>query len=556
MVMRFFPNSVFEIQFMEMTPGLIPTLQYVFMLVGAIVVLVMIGAALWQGNRSLIWIGLSIAIFILAAINDSLVGIGAISTFYLLEYSFLFIILSMSNQMVRNIRIIHDENRFLNKHLEDEVQDKTENLRNEIRRIEKYGLLIDHITGLPNRRAFFEDFQSDGSKQSILIINLEGFKNINYTYGREIGDELIHQASVRIVDLLAPEDYLARLEGAEFAIVKKISCQDEAINLAQKIHREMDQTYLINDLNLHVEGKIGIVFYPEHGQTISSLLINANIAISYQSSQEKGFRVFSDEMFEKIHRRNKIVNDLRLAINSEQDQIKVAFQPIVDQNRRLIGAEALVRWNHPNEGIIPPLEFISLAEEAGIISQLTQIIIDKVCRDLVHWGEIPLYVTINISTLDLMEPGFVKMAMSKISKYALNREQIRFEITESHVMKDPLQALNVLNELNQNGIQLLIDDFGTGHSSLSYLPQFPEGTTLKIDQSFVKDLADGNKNINIIRTIINLAATFKMDVVVEGVEDLEHFDILKDLGLTKMQGFHFSKPLTAEEFRQQYCQLN
>ncbi len=542
-----------QLNFVEVTPGFFPFLQYIVMMSGAIIGTVIITFAYFQGDKSIRQVVIAMGFFVLAAVNDILVGLGILTHIYLIEFSFLFLILAMSNLQVKDMVIIKRENRILNEQMEQKVKMRTKSLQKKLKQLEKVGFLTDPITGLPNRKAFFKRFNSDDVKKAVLIINLEEFKNINLTYGREVGDDLINHAAERIISLLNDDDYIARLEGAEFAVVRDVTDRLDIIDLAERMSKQIDNSYLINGLNLHVSNRIGIAFYPEHGTSVSSLLINANVALSYNPRKEERYRVFADEMYQEIHRRNKIVNDLRYAINCDVDQINVVYQPIVDQNKQIIGAEALVRWHHPKEGIVLPLDFISLAEESGMISQLTQIIISRVCEKLAQWKKAVPYITINISTLDLMEPEFVQMSLEKIALHSLEKNQIRFEITESHVMKDPYQAFLILEELNRHGIQLLIDDFGTGHSSLSYLPQFPKGTALKIDQSFIKDLAMGKKNLDIIRTILNLASTFDMNVVAEGVEEPGHFDILKDLGLTRMQGFHFSKPLSPEEFEQRYC---
>ncbi len=546
-------GQYFQLNFVEVTPGFYPILQYIVMMFGAVIGLVIITYLYFQGDENKLQVVIAMGCFVLATVNDILVGLGIFTHIYLIEFAFLLLMLAMSNLQIKDMVIIKRENRMLNEQMEHKVRMRTRGLQKKLKQMERVGHQTDQITGLPNRKAFFKQFSTDDTEKAILILNLDEFKNINLTYGREVGDELIKIAAERILTLLNDDDYMARLEGAEFAVVKKVTDEQEVMDLAERMSKQVDSSYLINGLNLHVSNRIGVAFYPDHGKSVSSLLINANVALSYNPRKGERYRVFTDEMYHEIHRRNKIVNDLRYAINCDEDQINMVYQPIVDQNKQVIGAEALVRWHHPEEGIVYPIEFISLAEETGMISQLTQIIIGKVCEKLAQWGKTVPYITINISTLDLMEPEFVQMSLEKIALHSLEKKRIRFEITESHVMKDPYQAFYVLEELNRHGIQLLIDDFGTGHSSLSYLSQFPKGTVLKIDRSFMKDLTTGDKNLDIIRTILNLASTFDMNVVAEGVEEPSQFDILKGMGLEKMQGFHFCKPLTPEEFEKRYC---
>ncbi len=413
-------------------------------------------------------------------------------------------------------------------------------------------LLTDPLTGLPNRKSFFETVLQEQTRKAVLIIDLDRFKNINSTYGREVGDELIKMVARKINFLINGNHFLTRLEGAEFALIFDYIEKNSVIALTQRIIKEISNTYVINDLNLHVSVSIGVAYYPENGNSISSLLKKANIAMSVISSYGNEYRVFNQTMYQEIHRRNKIINDLRHAIQHDFNQMKVYYQPIVDNSENPVGAEALIRWNHPEEGMIPPDEFIPLAEETGLIVQLTRLIVEEVCIKLKKWGSGSPYVSVNISTLDLMESDFIKQIFEILERHNLDKKRIKFEITETHVMNNPDKAFKVIDELNQLGIQLFIDDFGTGHSSLSHLMRFPKGTTLKIDQSFIKNLSLNQKHLDLVETIIKLAGACEMKVVMEGVESSKHASLLKNFGSNMMQGYAFSRPLPSSEFEDNY----
>ena len=412
--------------------------------------------------------------------------------------------------------------------------------------------LTDQVTGLPNRKALFEEYQLDDKPKAVFLIDLDRFKQINSTYGREVGDEMMNLVAERIQDCLSPEDYLVRLEGAEFAVVLKQRDQHQAIQIADRITQHVDDFYRINELNIQISASTGIAFYPGDGLDIPVLLKNANIAVSSLAPKGNGYRVFNRTMFDEITRTNKILNELRVVLDSDQEQLQVYFQPIVDHTKKVIGAEALIRWHHPYEGVIMPGMFIDLAEETGLIAQLTDLVIKRVSSTLKRWKDNKLYITMNISTIDLSEEDFLSRFERMVNGSQVDKQLMRIEITESHVMENPDRAFQNINNMHNRGIKVLIDDFGTGHSSLSYLQRFPKGTTLKIDRSFIVNLPDDDTNHQIVKTIMNLASSLDMEVVVEGVEEDSHYTILKDMGCRKMQGFNFSRPLPVDEFERKY----
>jgi len=411
--------------------------------------------------------------------------------------------------------------------------------------------LTDQVTGLPNRKALFENYELGEKPKAVLLVDLDGFKMINSAHGREIGDRMMKRVTKRILDCLSPDDYLARLEGAEFAAVLQQADQNQISQIAELINRKIDEIYLIDELNIQMTASIGIAFYPENGADISTLLKNANVAVSSLAPQGNNYRIFNNNMFEEITRTNKLLNELRLALETDQDQLKVYYQPIVDQSKKVIGAEALIRWQHPQDGLIAPDMFIGLAEDTGLIAQLTDLVVSRVSASLKKWKDNQLYITVNISTMDLIEEDFYSRIKESING-SVDKRLMRIEITENRVMENPEPAFENIQNLNDKGIKVLIDDFGTGHFSLSYLQRFPRGTTLKIDRSFVVNLPNDNTKYNIVKTIMNLAKSLEMEVVVEGVEEDKHYLMLKDMGCEKMQGFNFSEPLSPEDFERKY----
>ncbi len=402
--------------------------------------------------------------------------------------------------------------------------DKVDQLKKETKKQQELKRLafVDNVTNLPNTKAFFDEFRTIKNDIAVLIVNLDKFGDINNIHGRPVGDHILRMVSIRIKRRLTEHCYTARLGGAEFAIVMNDADKENVRRTASALVDAIDDTYRLDELNIHVTASTGISFFPEHGEDIAMLLKKANIAASLISAKGNGFSVFNDEMLEKIRQENEIKNDLRFALTKDLKQLKVYYQPVVDSNGIVNGAEALIRWHHPKDGLIPPFKFIPLAEKSeDLIVPLTDFVLETVCKKASDWSRKALYISVNISTIDLLSENFISKLEKLIKKYNTDRNLLKIEITESHVMEDPAKAFEVIHAIKDRcKLELLIDDFGTGHSALSYLNRFPKGTTIKIDQSFIQSMPLNEEEMLTLYGIINLAQTRNMPIVVEGVDSV------------------------------------
>lgn len=400
--------------------------------------------------------------------------------------------------------------------------DKVSSLKHETKKKKELERLafVDNVTNLPNTKAFFDEFKIIDHKSTLLIINLNEFSDINNIHGRPVGDVVLKKVSDRIKPLIGRHDYLARLGGAEFVVVlnNRVNAEKTAEVLTDALH----ETYRVDKLNIHVTVNIGISFYPEHGKDIATILKNANIAASHISGKRNSFLIFNEEMLLKIREENEIKNDLWYALVRDPQQLKVYYQPVVDSSGKVVGSEALIRWFHPKDGLIPPYKFIPLAEESeDLIVPLTNLILEIVCNKIKMWGKNSLYVSVNISTVDLLSDNFIDRLINLMDKYNMDRNLLKIEITESHIMEDPEKAFEVIHAIKDKcKLELLIDDFGTGHSALSYLNRFPKGTTVKIDQSFIQNMPLHEEEKLTLYGIINLAHTRNMPIVIEGLDSV------------------------------------
>jgi diguanylate cyclase (GGDEF)-like protein len=380
----------------------------------------------------------------------------------------------------------------------------------------------DQVTNLPNVKAFFNKFKNINNEIALLMINLDNFGDINNIYGRPIGDEMLKNVATRLTNYLGVNNYMARLGGAEFVLIIDQPVKDEIIKTANILKNTINDTYQIKDLNIHITASIGISFYPEHGKEITTLLKHANIAASLVSMKGNRILEFNEEMLVKIRQENEIKNDLRHALFKDPQQFKIYYQPVVDRDKKAVGAEALIRWHHPKNGLIPPFKFIPIAEKSeDLMVPLTELVMETVCKKINEWHTESFYVSVNISTIDLLSDNFITKLEALIGQYRLNRDLLKIEITESHIMEDPEKAFCVIKDIKEKcKLELLIDDFGTGHSALSYLKRFPKRTIVKIDQSFIQSMALNEEEKLTLYGIINLALTRNMPIVIEGVDNV------------------------------------
>lgn len=415
----------------------------------------------------------------------------------------------------------------------------------------------DPLTGLPNRRLLAEQaalvialVNRNKGSLALLFCDLDRFKDINDSLGHVVGDILLIQVASQLKNSLRDTDTLARLGGDEFMILLPEAGRDDAARVADKILTMLREPVALADHQLTVTGSIGISLYPHDGETFQDLFKNADTAM-YQAKQagRNAFRFYNAAMNAASLERLTLISALRKAVR--EGQLRTYFQPKVDLvDGRVIGAEALVRWQHPEEGLIPPGRFIPLAEDNDLIVAIGCWVLEDVCRQLAAWREagLPhLSVAVNIAARHFCTSCLVENMEALLERYGLPHEALELELTESTVLEAGTETLTTLQELRQLGFTLAIDDFGTGYSSLAYLKNLPI-TALKIDRSFVCDLAHDPGDCAIAAVIVTLGHSLGLKVVAEGVETEQQREILLEQGCDFAQGYLFSRPLPAAEF--------
>lgn len=422
----------------------------------------------------------------------------------------------------------------------------------------------DALTQLPNRRYMTEILEREmarakrhGHIGAALFIDLDHFKNINDSLGHPVGDALLVAIGERLQIHLREEDTLARLGGDEFVVLLPELHHDvgfsvaSAKQIAQKLQSSIAEGFIIDRMQLNITCSIGIAIFPQDQETIHDIIRQADTAM-YRSKQDGRnlVRFFTQELQQEAERNLQLQVLLPKAI--EEQQFELYFQPQLDHQQRLIGAEALLRWRHPDLGFISPLHFIRAAEESGLIHPLGDWVIRQVCSVLTTWQAHGLpasfeRVAINISPRQFVVDDFAKRVCRLVSEAHIDPRRIELEITEGMLMSNLDSTIAKMQEFREQGFYLSIDDFGTGYSSLSYLKILPI-SKLKIDQSFTRDLGFDRNDRSIVETIILMAKTLELDVLAEGVETREQFDFLDSHGCHKYQGYFFGKPVPATEF--------
>ena len=415
----------------------------------------------------------------------------------------------------------------------------------------------DALTNLPNRTLFndrlvqaIQTAKRDKSEFALLFLDLDHFKEINDSLGHDVGDRVLKVVTRRLNAVMREEDTLARLGGDEFTIIMKnlIHGQDASI-LAQKILIDLAKPIVINEHKFYVSSSIGVSLYPSDGTSASNLLKYADAAM-YKAKDEgrNNFQFYSSEMTELAFER--VVMEASLRAGIENEEFIVYYQAQVDgNNNKLIGMEALVRWNHPSMGLVPPTKFIPLAEFTGLIVELDQFVMKCAMKQVSKWREDglnPGILALNLAMKQLEQKDFIPMLQNIIKETQSKPELIEFEVTESQIMTNPEEAINILSQINDLGIELAVDDFGTGYSSLSYLKKLPI-SKLKIDQSFVKDLPSDEEDVGITKAVIALAKSLNLRIIAEGVETKEQKEFLVKNGCDNIQGYLYSKPVPADE---------
>jgi len=414
----------------------------------------------------------------------------------------------------------------------------------------------DQLTGLPNRKSFLEKLGDavrhsarTGNKNALCFIDLDYFKEANDSFGHQIGDNILQEVSKRIQSVIRNTDYLFRIGGDEFTLIlSSISDYTDAALVAQKIIAEVDRPFLIDSFTIYIGASVGISVFPRDGLDANNIICNADTALFEAKKGKNIYRYYDNSMQEES--RHKLVLISRIKGALKNNEFLVYYQPLLDADGRIFGAEALLRWNDPQKGLILPGAFIPEAEESGLISQLGEKVLAEACRALKRWHEAGynrLVISVNISVHQLREPSFVKKISDILAETGLLPEHLHLEITESLIIENFEAILKKINTLTGQGIRFSIDDFGTGYSSLSYLKNLPVHT-LKIDRSFILGIPHDEKDLAIIKSIISLAHGLKLMIVAEGVDSEQQIKFLVENGCTGLQGYYYSRPLPEVEF--------
>ncbi|MDJ0598700.1 MAG: EAL domain-containing protein [Crocosphaera sp.] len=422
-----------------------------------------------------------------------------------------------------------------------------------------YDLRHDKLTGLPNRRLFSEELEKSLQKAhennnfsfTVLILDLDQFKLINNSYGHLMGDELLIQIGKRLKKYLHSQDILARLGGDEFGIIlNHLGNLDHTLEIIDFIKQDFARPFKLNSYEVYSSASIGITVSDSNYQKVGDILRDADAALHQAKIKDKAsYTIFRQEMYVEAVNRLQLDNDLRRAIDRKEFELR--YQPIVELNtKKITGFEALVRWRHPEKGLISPGKFIPMAEETGLIIPLSNWILNQGCQQMYEWQKLSensqgLIISINLSAKEFSQKNLVEKIINTVQRLGINNHCLKLEITESCIINNTEEVRSILTELKALGIKLSMDDFGTGYSSLSYLHRFPFDT-LKIDRSFIKDMSQSTDKLRLTQTIINLANDFGMEVIAEGIETREQFEQLQQLGCSYGQGYYFAQPLTAQ----------
>lgn len=424
-----------------------------------------------------------------------------------------------------------------------------------IQRLANYDLL----TGLPNRSMLTQLLEqalcaSRRGKDygALLVIDLSRFSAINDTLGQEIGDELLCQVALSFRRVLRDADVLARIGGAKFVVaLLAIQKREHAGNVAQKLLGSLESPMIVDSHELHVGANIGISVFPEDGQEAASLIRFADIALSrVQQNNETGFMFYSADMNHRAKEHLRIEGELRHAL--ARKELQLHYQPKVSlRSGRIVGAEALLRWRHPEQGMISPGIFIPVAEETGLILDLGAWVLDEACGQIRAWQDAGLVmppIAVNLSARQF-DHNLPKRIGAVLERHAVSPEHLKLEITESLLVRGAETVIPIMNQLVAMGLALALDDFGTGYSSLAYLKKFPI-STLKIDRSFVVGLPREENDCAIAKAIVTMAQQLRQEIVAEGIETIEQMIFLRDLGCDQLQGYLFSPAVPARDFEQ------
>ena len=418
----------------------------------------------------------------------------------------------------------------------------------------------DDLTGLPNR-ALFQDrlnqvlghARRSGKLAAVHLIDLDHFKEVNETMGRAVGDELLQGIASRLLDCVRTSDTVARLGGDEFGVIQVEPADADGIAvLAQKLLNCLEQPFKIDGRSIYSSASVGITIFPVDAENPDEVLRNADMALSHGKGDGRGtYSFFVAQMNEDIQRRRAIEDDMRAGL--ERGEFVLHYQPKLHiGSNRITGMEALVRWNHPEQGFMSPAEFIPVAERSKLIVPLGDWVLKEACAQNKAWTDAglgPIKVAVNLSAVQFREEGLVHVIKETLEETGLDAEQLELEITERVAMRNADVTIDLCGQISELGASLSIDDFGTGYSSLSYLKKFPV-QRIKIDKSFVDDIDEEENSGVIARAVTMLGHSFGMEITAEGVETEEQLAFLRLLGCDKIQGYYFSRPLPGNELEE------
>ncbi|WP_181918444.1 MULTISPECIES: bifunctional diguanylate cyclase/phosphodiesterase [unclassified Wenzhouxiangella] len=416
----------------------------------------------------------------------------------------------------------------------------------------------DPLTGLPNREALRDWFQSGkvsdesgtSSNRALALMNLDRLKTVNNAFGHVVGDQLIEELARRLRKVCEGDDYVARLIGDDFVmVVGDVSDTDQAVEIIHERMARLTAPIRIEQLPIHPTVCAGITLSPEHGTNLDELLRKADVAMREAKHRGRGeIVVFTPEMTEQLEYQLLIERQLRSGLDNRE--FLLHFQPSVWlSNSRVIGLEALVRWNNPELGLVPPNNFIGVAEDNGMIIELGAWVFEETCRQIAEWRTdgVPFgWVAVNFSSIQFQDPGLLEAIRTSMQRHRVEGREIRVEITESVLVMDPDWTVQLLQSLRDMGIMIAVDDFGTGYSSLAYLKQFPVDF-VKLDKSFISGLPRDESDASIVSSVIDLAQRLGMGVVAEGIERTDQLEFLKNAGCPEAQGYYFSPPMDLED---------
>ena len=415
----------------------------------------------------------------------------------------------------------------------------------------------DLLTGLPNRSSLMLRLEEMLARTSanpfaLLLLDLDRFKEVNDTFGHQTGDVLLREIGPRLRGVLRASDVLARVGGDEFALLLPETGAAAAVGVAEKLLRALDEPFGVDGYEFQIGGSIGIASFPVDGLSPTDLMRRADVAMYAAKRANLGTAVYATELDVNTPAQITLYGELRRAI--EQDELRLHFQPKVDVcTGALSGVEALVRWQHPDRGLILPDQFIPMAERTGLIRPLGNWVLEAALRQSRAWERdgLAIQIAVNLGAYNLDDSNLAQAISGLLERYTVTADRLRVEITETMLMRDPDNARRVLEELRAAGVRVSIDDFGTGYSSLAYLKRLP-ADELKIDRSFVQHMAEDAGDTAIVRSVIALGHELGLVVTAEGVEDAVSLERLRAFGCDRAQGYYFARPMDADSLRASY----